>query len=92
MELVEKIFKDKEMLYSLGKKHYDEILENESELINLKEVRNSIYIVVDNDMIQTGAIAIKFTLYQNEDLRNGYYVLYVDENHDFVDEFLVTDF
>ena len=92
MELVEKIFKDKEMLYSLGKKYYDEILENESELRDLKEERNSIYIVVDHEMIQTRAIGIKFTLYQNEDLRNGYYVLYVDENYDFVDEFLVTDF
>lgn len=92
MDLIAKISKDKEMLYSLGKKYYYEILENESEFRNLKEKRNSIYITVDHDMIQTGAIGIKFYLYQNENLRNGYYVLYVDENYDFVDEFLVTDF
>lgn len=92
MDVVEKISRDKEMLYSLGKKYYDEILENESEFRNLREERNSIYIAVDHDMIQTGAIGIKFDLYQNENLRNGNYVLYVDENYNFVDEFLVTDF
>lgn len=92
MELVEKIAKEKEMLYSLGEKYYDGILENESEFRDLRIERNSIYIVVDHDMIQTGSIGIKFYLYQNEDLRNGYYVLYVDENYEFVDEFLVTDF
>jgi len=92
MDLVEKIFKDKEILYSLGVKYYYEILENESEFRNLREERNSIYIIVDHGMVQREAVGIKFYLYTKEDLRVGYYVLYVDENYDFVDEFLVTDF
>ncbi|WP_146194559.1 hypothetical protein [Flavobacterium crocinum] len=56
--------------------------------VNIVEIiPKSISILIDHDFIPTPCIEIKLELYENQ-IKSGNYFLYLNENKEFVDEFL----
>lgn len=89
MNLLEKIFHDKKEFYSLALEYFHNINSQEHENIDYDEIiPKSISLLVDHDFIPTPCIEIKLKLSKDEK-KNGNYFLYVNDNKEFIDEFLI---
>ncbi|MBS7256412.1 hypothetical protein [Flavobacterium branchiicola] len=88
MDLLEKTVQNKKELYNLAIWYYEKIDPQEYEALNFDSVvSKSISILIDHDFIPTPCIEIKLEL-QNDQIKVGNYLLYIDENKQFLDEFL----
>ncbi|WP_125717731.1 hypothetical protein [Flavobacterium ustbae] len=88
MNLLENTIREKEELYKLAVKYFQNINSEEYENIMFdKIVPKSIAILIDHDFIPTPCIEIKLEL-QNNQIKVGDYLLYIDEKKEFLDEFL----
>lgn len=89
MDKFKNILDNKEELYRLAIKYYYNIEEEYLEHIN-KIIPKSISILIDHEFITTPCIEIKIQLYHNDEkLDNASYYLYVNEEKEFIDEFLI---
>lgn len=89
MDLLERIFHYKKEFYSLALEYFHNINSQEHENIDYDEIiPKSISLLVDHDFIPTPCIEIKLELSKDEK-KNGNYFLYVNENKEFIDEFLI---
>ncbi|MFW0739114.1 hypothetical protein [Flavobacterium sp. T12S277] len=91
MSLLEKTLEDKEELYKLALKYFQNIDAEEYENVKFNTISpKSISILLDHDFIPTPCIEIRLDLYQQEqEFSNCRYILYVDEKKEFVNEFLI---
>lgn len=88
MDLLEKIFHNKEELYNLALEYFHNINSEEYQDIQFDNIiSKSISILIDHDFIPTPCIEIKLELYTNQ-IKTANYFLYVDEEKKFIDEFL----
>lgn len=88
MDLYKNIIENKVMLYNLAIEYYNNIDEEYREecLVSPK----SISILMDHDFIVTPSIKIRLELRsQDEQKVIGDYFLYINEEREFVDEFLI---
>ncbi|WP_281231723.1 hypothetical protein [Flavobacterium gelatinilyticum] len=93
MNLLETTIRDKEELYTLAVKYFKNINPEEYENVKFDTIiPKSISVLTDHDFIPTPCIGIKLELHRHDKLYNRCnYFLYVDENIEFVDEFLIFE-
>jgi len=88
-----KLANNNEMYYSLANNYFQNIkgdIVNEISDKNIDIKNKSISILFDDDFFPTTGVYFNFELYLTEkDKLVGAYHLYVDQNMDFVDEFLI---
>ena len=84
------ILDNKEELYNLAIEYYYNI--DEEYRTNLTEITpKSIALLIEHDFIPTPCIQIIIELHSEENTpKNGFYYLYVDDNKEFIDEFLIS--
>ena len=87
MNLHKAIIESKEEFYNLAIGYYNNI--DKEYLQECLVIPKSISILIDHDFIPTPCIEIKLELLKDQK-RTGIYFLYVDENKEFIDEFLIT--
>lgn len=88
MSLLEKTVEDKEQLYKLSMEYFQNIDVAEYENIKFNTISpKSISILIDHDFIPTPCIEIKLELLKDQ-RKTANYFLYINENKEFVDEFL----
>ena len=91
MNLLEKTIIEKEELYNVAEEYFYKIDSNEYENVKFdKIISKSIAILIDHDFIPTPCIQIKLELYKGLKVVGSYF-LYLDENKEFVDEFLIVE-
>ncbi|OUL59836.1 hypothetical protein [Flavobacterium sp. AJR] len=88
MDSYKDISDKKEEFYNLAIKYYynidKEYLDNISKIVN-----KSISILVDHEFIPTPCIEIRLELHhQDDDVNVSSYYLYINEENEFIDEFL----
>ncbi len=81
------VHKNKNDYYKLANDYLANIDSNELNTSFDEIISKSISILIDNDFIPTPCIEIKLEL-QNNQIKVGNYFLYIDENKEFLDEFL----
>lgn len=81
------INKYKKDYYKLANDYLANIDSNELDISFDETISKSISILIDHDFIPTPCIEIKLEL-QNNQIKVGNYFLYIDENKQFLDEFL----
>nr|WP_199002202.1 hypothetical protein [Flavobacterium sp. ASV13] len=90
MSLFEKTTENKKELYKLALEHFQNTDTEEYKSIKFNVVSlKSISILIDHNFIPTPCIEIKLEFLSNEKKTVNYF-LYVDENNEFVDEFLIA--
>lgn len=90
MDLDINIIKDKDVFYNLAIEYYNNVDEEYREECSIS--RKSIAIVVDHEFIVTPCIEIKLELRSVvEQNKIGNYFLYVNQEKEFVDEFLILE-
>lgn len=88
MDLLEKTFNNKKEFYNLALEYFHNIDSEEYQGIQFDNiVSKSISILLDHDFITTPCIEIKLELSKDEKKIANYF-LYVNENKEFIDEFL----
>lgn len=91
MDLNKFTIQNKNEYYDIASKNFQNINPGEYENVNFdKVVLKSIAILIDHDFIPTPCIQIRLELCR-EQKNIGSYFLYVDENKEFVDEFLIVN-
>jgi hypothetical protein len=93
MYLDKNILENKEEYYHLAVENYYDISNEEykNEEIN-SIVLKSISILIDHQFIPTPCIEIKIELLHKEEQKGtSSYTLYIDENKNVIDEFLISD-
>lgn len=89
MDLLERISHNKKELYNLALEYFRNINPEQYEYIQFDNiVSKSISILIDHDFIPTLCIEIKLNILQNQK-EVGDYFLYINEEKEFIDEFLV---
>lgn len=81
------MIENKEELYGLAIEYYNNIDKDYREECLI--IPKSISILLDHDFIPTPCIEIKLELLKDQ-IKEGNYILYVNEKKEFVDEFLIT--
>lgn len=81
------MIKNKEELYGLAIEYYNNIDKDYREECLI--IPKSISILLDHDFIPTPCIEIKLELLKDQ-IKEGNYILYVNEKKEFIDEFLIT--
>lgn len=90
MDLLERAFHNKKEFYNLALEYFHNINSDEYQDILFDNiVSKSISILIDHDFITTPCIEIKLELSKDEK-KTGNYFLYVNENKEFIDEFLIV--
>ncbi|MBE8727181.1 hypothetical protein [Flavobacterium hungaricum] len=88
MNLLENTIREKKELYKLAVKYFQNINPDEYENITFDDLAaKSISILIDHDFIPTPCIEIRLELLRNQK-RVATYFVYVNENREFIDEFL----
>ncbi|MFB9077560.1 hypothetical protein ACFFLS_01375 [Flavobacterium procerum] len=88
MDLLEKTIHNTKELYSLALKYFQNMDPAQYHDVEFDSILpKSISILIDHDFIPTPCIEIKLELYKNQ-IKSGNYFLYLNENKEFVDEFL----
>lgn len=87
MALYKDMIKNKEELYGLAIEYYNNIDKDYREECLI--IPKSISILLDHDFIPTPCIEIKLELLKDQ-IKEGNYILYVNEKKEFIDEFLIT--
>ncbi|QSW87297.1 hypothetical protein J0383_13425 [Flavobacterium endoglycinae] len=88
MGLLEETIQNKKELYDLATQYLEKIDPQEIENLNFDNVvSKSISILINHDFIKTPCIEINLEL-QKDQVKAGNYFLYIDENKQFLDEFL----
>lgn len=83
------IYKNKEDYYNLANDYFSQLDSDKLEINDLSIIfPKSIAILIDNDFISTPCIEIKLNILQNQK-EVGDYFLYINEEKEFIDEFLV---
>ena len=82
------IHKNKNDYYKLANDYLANIDSNELDISFDEIILKSISILIDHDFIPTPCIEIRLGL-QNNQIKVGNYLLYIDENKQFVDEFIL---
>jgi hypothetical protein len=89
MDIYKKVLDKKEEFYHLAIKYYYNIDEEYLDDIS-KIVPKSISILIDHEFIPTPCVEIKIQLYHlDESIGVTSYYLYVTEEKEFIDEFLI---
>lgn len=81
-----KIHFTKEDYYNLAIEYFNNIEQEHKELVLI--IPKSISVVIDHEFIPTPCVEIKLGLFQDEN-EVGSYILYVDEQKQIIDEFLI---
>ncbi|WP_343695762.1 hypothetical protein [Flavobacterium sp.] len=90
MHLLERAFHNKKEFYNLALEYFHNINSEEYQDIEFDNiVSKSISILIDHNFITTPCIEIKLELSKDEK-KTGNYFLYVNENKEFIDEFLIV--
>lgn len=87
MALYKDMIENKEELYGLAIEYYNNIDKDYREECLI--IPKSISILLDHDFIPTPCIEIKLELLKDQ-IKEGNYILYVNEKKEFIDEFLIT--
>jgi len=88
MDLLERISHNKKELYNLALEYFRNINPEQYEYIQFdKIVSKSISILSDHDFIPTPCIEVELELLK-EQKKTANYFLYINENKEFIDEFL----
>lgn len=88
MDLLERISHNKKELYNLALEYFRNINPEQYEYIQFdKIVSKSISILSDHDFISTPCIEVELELLK-EQKKTANYFLYINENKEFIDEFL----
>lgn len=82
------IYKTKNDYYKLTNEYLNKIDCNDLEIDFDNISPKSIAILIDHDFIPTPCIQIKLELHKDQKMIGSYF-LYIDENKEFIDEFLV---
>jgi hypothetical protein len=91
MDLSINILDNKEDFYNLAIEFYYNIDEEYQDSI-AKIVPKSISILIDHEFIPTPCIEIRIELYHEEKtFKNSSYFLYVNQEKEFIDEFLIDN-
>lgn len=84
------IYKNKEDYYNLANDYFNQLDPDELEINDLSVIfPKSIAVLIDHDFIPTPCIEIKLNILQNQK-EVGDYFLYMNEEKEFIDEFLVV--
>jgi len=81
------IIQDKDLYYNLANNYLKKIDSIELDIDFDKIISKSISILIDHDFIPTPCIEIKLELLKDQK-KTGNYFLYIDEDKEFIDEFL----
>jgi hypothetical protein len=92
MDLNKAILEEKEEYYNLAIKNYYNINTEEFNNVIRSIVPKSISVLIDHPFIPTPCLEIKIELHHKETQNEvGYYFIYIDENKELIDEFLISN-
>jgi len=90
MDLIERIINSKEDFYNVATEYYYNI--GQDDKLKQKIINKSIAILIDHLFIPVPCIEIKIEVHNSiEEKYLGHYILYLNEEKEFLDEFLIFD-